>query len=96
VTERLVVPTKSGNADGGKGPWFRNNVTSEKGMEIGHLPAVVESVHAAIHTGMEATGICKKHKVQSTGTRYPNQYLYEQLGLIDIRKRTHNLPWVKA
>ena len=25
VTERLVVPRKSGNAGAGKGPWFRTN-----------------------------------------------------------------------
>ncbi|GHU05744.1 hypothetical protein FACS1894158_09600 [Betaproteobacteria bacterium] len=40
--------------------------------------------------------LCKKHKVQSTGKRYPDQYLYEKLGLMDVRKRTHNLPWAKA
>ncbi len=26
VAERLVVPMKSGNADGGKGPWFESGV----------------------------------------------------------------------
>ena len=26
VTERLVVPTKPGNAGGGKGPWFKDDV----------------------------------------------------------------------
>jgi len=35
VAERPVVPQKSGNADGGKGPWFKANATSEKGQEIG-------------------------------------------------------------
>ena len=41
--------------------------------------------------------LCKKHKVRGTGkTRYPDQYLYEQLGLINLPKRTRNLPWAKA
>jgi RNA-directed DNA polymerase len=29
-------------------------------------------------------------------TRYPDQYLYEQLGLVNLPKRTHDLPWAKA
>ena len=41
--------------------------------------------------------LCSKHKVPGRGTtRYPNQYLYEQLELADLPKRTHNLPWAKA
>jgi len=31
VAERLVVPRKSGNADGGKGPQFRTSIESEDG-----------------------------------------------------------------
>ena len=33
--ERLVVPLKSGNADGGKGPQFKTNVESGEEREIG-------------------------------------------------------------
>lgn len=41
--------------------------------------------------------LCKKHKVQGKGTkRYPDQYLYEQLGLINLPARTRDLPWAKA
>lgn len=41
--------------------------------------------------------LCKKHKVQGKGTkRYPNQYLYEQLGLINLPARPRDLPWAKA
>jgi RNA-directed DNA polymerase len=29
-------------------------------------------------------------------TRYPDQYLYEQLGLVNLPLRTHDLPWAKA
>ena len=41
--------------------------------------------------------LCRKHKVQGTGIkRYPNQYLHEQLGLINLPVRTRDLPWAKA
>ena len=41
--------------------------------------------------------LCKKHKVSGTGlARYPDQYLYEQLGLVNLPARTHDLPWAKA
>jgi len=35
VADRSVVPTKPGNAGGGKGPWFKTDATSGKGQEIG-------------------------------------------------------------
>jgi len=35
VAERPVLPEKPGNAGGGKGPWFKTDVTSRKGQEIG-------------------------------------------------------------
>lgn len=41
--------------------------------------------------------LCKKHKVQGTGIkRYPDRYLHEQLGLINLPARTRDLPWAKA
>ena len=41
--------------------------------------------------------LCKKHKVASTGElRFPAQYLYEDLGLVRLAPRTHNLPWANA
>jgi RNA-directed DNA polymerase len=41
--------------------------------------------------------LCKKHKVQGKGfRRYPDQYLHAKLGLINLPKRTHDLPWAKA
>jgi len=41
--------------------------------------------------------LCKKHKVRGKGwSRYPDQYLHEQLGLIYLPQRTRNLPWAKA
>jgi group II intron reverse transcriptase/maturase len=39
----------------------------------------------------------KKHKVRGKGVmRYSNQYLREQLGLVNLPARTRNLPWAKA
>jgi len=35
VAERSVVPLKSGNADGGKGPQFEMSVRSSEEREIG-------------------------------------------------------------
>jgi group II intron reverse transcriptase/maturase len=41
--------------------------------------------------------LCKKHKVPGAGTaRYPDDYLYQQLGLIRLPALTRNLPWAKA
>ncbi|MCP5120683.1 MAG: group II intron reverse transcriptase/maturase [bacterium] len=41
--------------------------------------------------------LCKKHKVRGRGaTRYPDEYLYQKLGLVRLEQRTHNLPWAKA
>jgi len=41
--------------------------------------------------------LCKKHKVAGTGgKRYPDRYLREELGLVHLSPRTHNLPWAKA
>jgi hypothetical protein len=41
--------------------------------------------------------LCKKHQVAGSGWgRYPDQYLYEQLGLVRLSPRTHDLPWAKA
>jgi group II intron reverse transcriptase/maturase len=41
--------------------------------------------------------LCKKHQVAGTGWgRYPDQYLYEQLGLVRLSPRTRDLPWAKT
>ena len=41
--------------------------------------------------------LCKKHQVAGTGTsRFPDRYLYEELGLVRLAPRTHNLPWATA
>ncbi len=41
--------------------------------------------------------LCKKHKVPGAGTsRFPDEYLYQELGLIRLPRLTRNLPWAKA
>jgi len=41
--------------------------------------------------------LCRKHRVTGKGTkRYPDQYLYETLGLVRLPGLTRNLPWAKA
>jgi RNA-directed DNA polymerase len=39
----------------------------------------------------------RKHKLRSSGiSRYPDSYLYEELGLVRLSERTRNFPWAKA
>ncbi len=41
--------------------------------------------------------LCKKHKVSGNGyTRYPEEYLYEHLGLIRLPLLPQRLPWANA
>lgn len=41
--------------------------------------------------------LCKKHKVPGRGTsRYPDEYLYQELGLVRLSKLTRNFPWAKV
>jgi RNA-directed DNA polymerase len=40
---------------------------------------------------------CKKHKQPGRGfTHYPDEYLYQKLGLIQLPKLPQNFPWAKA
>lgn len=41
--------------------------------------------------------LCKKHKVRGKGgSRFPDQYFHEQLGLVNLPKRTRSLPWANV
>ena len=41
--------------------------------------------------------LCDKHKVGSRGTsRFPDQYLYDKLGLIRLSVRTKSFPWAQV
>ncbi|MDA2938029.1 group II intron reverse transcriptase/maturase [Acidobacteria bacterium AH-259-A15] len=39
----------------------------------------------------------RKHKARQKGkTHFPDEYLYAKLGLVQLERRTRNLPWAKA
>ncbi|MCC7084598.1 MAG: group II intron reverse transcriptase/maturase [Pirellulales bacterium] len=41
--------------------------------------------------------LCAKHKIAGQGTaRFPDEYLYQTLGLVRLSLLTRNLPWAKA
>ena len=41
--------------------------------------------------------LCDKHKVQGRGTsRFPDEYLYRNLGLVRLGARSRRFPWAKA
>lgn len=41
--------------------------------------------------------LCHKHKVKAQGySRYPDEYLYNQLGLVCLPVRTRDFPWAKV
>jgi group II intron reverse transcriptase/maturase len=41
--------------------------------------------------------LCRKHKQAGKGTAlYPDEYLYETLGLVCLPKQSRNFPWAKA
>jgi group II intron reverse transcriptase/maturase len=41
--------------------------------------------------------LCKKHHIRGSGwSRYPNPYLWHELGLVRLPTLTRNLPWAKA
>jgi len=40
--------------------------------------------------------LCRKHKVQGRGTaRFPDAWLYQELGLVELSVRTRSFPWAK-
>jgi group II intron reverse transcriptase/maturase len=48
-------------------------------------------------TGRLRRWLCKKHKQPGRGyTRFPNNYLYQELGLVRLPPLTHSFPWAKA
>ncbi len=41
--------------------------------------------------------LCHKHKVGSHGyARFPDEYFYARLGLVQLKPRTQTLPWANA
>lgn len=63
---------------------------------LGQVSKAYRSVdqHAA---GRLRQWLRRKHKVRSTGlTRYPDSYLYQELGLLALSERTRSFPWATA
>src|SRR5437763_10961401 len=57
-SERPIVPTKPGNAGGGKGPWFRNNAQGARVEEIGmdlETPVKIQKLQEALHAKAKAS-----------------------------------------
>jgi len=41
--------------------------------------------------------LCAKHKIRGRGlSRFPDEYLYQNMGLYCLEKQTRNFPWAKA
>jgi hypothetical protein len=41
--------------------------------------------------------LCKKHKQSGKGiARFPDEYLYQSLGLVRMQTLQHGFPWAKA
>ncbi len=41
--------------------------------------------------------LCRKHKISGRGSsHYPDEYLYQQLNLVQLRAKTVHFPWAKA
>jgi len=41
--------------------------------------------------------LCRKHKVKGRGiARFPEEYLYQTLGLVRLGPLTHSFPWAQA
>ena len=75
VSERSIVPAKPSNIGGGKGPWFKVNVTAADSREIGVSllpPAKVGKLQAALHA-----------KAKSAPT-YRFYALYDKMYRLDV------------
>ena len=58
VAERPVVPGISGNAEGGKGPWFKVSMQSGESLEIGvESTNSREGSEAADHAARQSEGV---------------------------------------
>src|ERR1700730_16683407 len=107
VAEGLVLPWKSGNADGGKGPWFKANAGSNKEPRLGqpYKTRVISGVAKCMPCGSEGrtrTLHCSRNPPAGNGRI---EWLREgrdrwsrvrALGCFTIVIGTRDLPWAKA
>jgi len=63
---------------------------------LGPVSKSYRAVHA--HTMQRLRRwLCDKHKISGNGkSRFPDQYLHEELGLVYLPALTRNLPWARA
>lgn len=63
---------------------------------LGQVSKAYRSVDQHV-TGRLRQWLRRKHKLRSSGlTRYPDRYLYEELGLLRLSERTRSFPWATA
>ena len=94
VTDR----TGTGKLDAAEvvGQLNRKLVGSENCFCVGPVSKAYRAVDAHAQERLRRS-LCKKHQTAGRGTsRFPAQVLYEELGLVKLANRTHNLPWAKA
>jgi hypothetical protein len=63
------------------------------------LGAVSRAYRAIEHhtTNRLRQWLCDKHKVPGHGTaQWPNERLHDELGLVNIKAKTHSFPWATA
>jgi len=63
---------------------------------LGSVSRVYEAVDSYVQDRLRQW-LRRKHKVSGTGyTQYPDEYLYEKLGLVRLTRWARSLPWAKA
>ena len=95
------LPTRALVGDGSRGP---SGATEPAAAGVGRTqlpPRPCEPWRTVPSTGTVAIGFasgsCAKHKVKTRGTsRFPDQYLYDELGLIRLMNAAKSFPWAKA
>ena len=107
VAEGLVLPRKSGNADGGKEPWFKANAGSNKEPRLGqpYTTRAVSGVAKCMPCGSEGrtrTLLFRGTRRPATGglggceTGHESWSRVRALGCCTIVIGTRDLPWAKA
>ena len=107
VADGLVLPWKSGNSDGGKGPWFKANAGSNKEPRLGqpYKTREVSGVAKCMPCGSEGrtlTEHCSRNPPAGNGRigwlreGHDRWSPVRALGCFTIVIGTRDLPWAKA
>jgi hypothetical protein len=71
--------------------WFFQN-----GQFCGTVSKAYESVDSHVRNGLRQW-LGRKHKIKGrVENQFPDEYLYQQLGVIRLTHYRNNLPWAKA